>query len=674
MTTETSLVTVDDLSIQFVTPRGPLYATTNVSFELARGRVTALLGETGSGKSVTGRALLGLIDRNARVTAGRVTYRGQDLLALSEGALAKLRGRHLTMVLQDARASLNPLLTVGEQVSRVARYHLGLSRQQAKARAVESMRAVGIADADARMDMYPHQLSGGLNQRVMLATALICAPDVMVADEPTTSLDVTVQSQVVRLIRKLILDSDFGCLFITHDVGVAADVSDEVLVMYRGVIVERGSTQAVLSSPLHPYTQALLRSALPIRQRRELVSIPGTPAEVLTPPVLCTFLDRCTQRIAQCATLAPPSVEAASGRTVLCHLPAAARAVGIVGVPRTAWHALAVGANATSAPEPSSEAAQPPHLEVSMLCKQFKQPSGYVIDAVRSLSFSIARGELVGVVGESGCGKTTLARCLVALERPDSGSIIFDGVELVGAPRETIHPLRQRLQMVFQNPTTSLNPRLTARRAVAEPLRLHRPEVEDPNGAALELLDAVGLERQTVDRYPSALSGGQRQRVCIARAIACNPEFLILDEPTSALDLSTRAQVLALLQELRQHLGLTCILISHDLGVIRNMADRIVVMYAGEIVETASADDLINDPQHPYTVGLLAAVPPTEARLDQIETLRGEASRLPASGCPLHPRCSLAMNICRERAPRLLPLSPGREVACFAKHAPTPDV
>jgi oligopeptide/dipeptide ABC transporter ATP-binding protein len=325
MTSETSLVTVDDLSIEFTTSRGPLYAITNVSFELARGRVTALLGETGAGKSVTGRALLGLIDSNAKVTAGRVSYRGQDLLTLGEGTLAKLRGRRLTMVFQDARASLNPLLTVGEQVSRVARYHLGLSREQAKARAVEIMQAVGIADADARMDTYPHQLSGGLNQRVALAGALICGPDVMVADEPTTSLDVTVQSQVVRLIRKLIVDRDFGCLFITHDVGVAAVVSDVVLVMYRGVIVERGSTQAVLSSPQHPYTQALLRSALPIRRRRELVSIPGSPAEVLNPPVLCTFLDRCTQRLPRCATVPPPAVETAAGGAVLCHLPAITR-------------------------------------------------------------------------------------------------------------------------------------------------------------------------------------------------------------------------------------------------------------------------------------------------------------------------------------------------------------
>jgi oligopeptide/dipeptide ABC transporter ATP-binding protein len=326
-----------------------------------------------------------------------------------------------------------------------------------------------------------------------------------------------------------------------------------------------------------------------------------------------------------------------------------------------------------SAAKPSLEPAEPPHLAVSMLCKQFRQPSGYVIDALRSLSFSVARGELLGVVGESGCGKTTLARCLVGLERPDGGSIIFDGVELAHGDREAIRPLRQRLQMVFQNPTTSLNPRFTARRAVAEPLRLHRPEVEDPNDAALELLEAVGLERQSADRYPSGLSGGQRQRVCIARALACNPEFLILDEPTSALDLSAKAQVLVLLQELRQSFGLTCIIISHDLGVIRNMADRVVVMYAGEIVETAPTDDLIDDPQHPYTMGLLAAVPSTEPLHDRFEPLRGEAGRLPDSGCPLHPRCSLAMNICREQAPRLLPLSARREVACFARHPPAPD-
>jgi peptide/nickel transport system ATP-binding protein len=669
MTADTPLINVDGLSIQFATPRGPLYAVTDVSFELAPGRVTALLGETGAGKSVTGRALLGLIDPNAKVTAGRVTYRGQDLLTLNEAALANLRGRHLTMVFQDARAALNPLLTIGEQVSRVARHHLGISRRLARGQAIETMRSVGIADADARMGMYPHQLSGGLNQRVMIAAALICDPDVIVGDEPTTSLDVTVQSQVVRLIRKRVLESQLACLFITHDISVAADVSDFVLVMYRGVIVERGTTQAVLSAPQHPYTQALLRSALPIRQRRELVSIPGAPTEVLTPPILCTFLDRCTQRIPQCATQAPPHVETSDG-AVLCHLPLATRTVGNVGSPATASFGQASN---ISAADTSAEPSEAPHLVVSMLRKRFTQPSGLAIDALRSLSFSIGRGEVLGVVGESGCGKTTLARCLVALERPDSGSIIFDGVELVGASRESIGPLRPRLQMVFQNPTASLNPRLTVRSAVAEPIRLHRAEVQDPDAAAGELLATMGLEQQTIDRYPGALSGGQRQRACIARALACNPELLILDEPTSALDLSTRAQILGLLKELRKRLGLTCLLISHDLGVIRNMADRVVVMYAGEIVETASTEDLINDPQHPYTAALLAAASSAETSDELLSPLAGELGRIPTRGCPVHPRCSLAMPICRVQAPRLLPLSGDREVACFAKHPPTSD-
>jgi oligopeptide/dipeptide ABC transporter ATP-binding protein len=315
-----ALVAVEDLSIAFTTPRGTIHAVNHVSFDIERGKITAILGETGSGKSVTGRALLGLVDRNATVTSGRVTYAGNDMLTLGEAAAAKLRGRYLTMVFQDARATLNPLLTIGEQVSRVARYHLGLSRRDARARAVEVMNAVGIADATARMRMFPHQLSGGLNQRVMLATALICDPDVVVADEPTTGLDVTVQAQVVRLIRRLIGNRRCGCLFITHDIGVAAEVSDAVLVMYGGVIVERGPTAEVLQRPAHPYTQALLRSALPVWERRELVSIPGSPEELLQLPRLCTFLERCTQRLAICSTTPPPLVEKTDNHLALCHL------------------------------------------------------------------------------------------------------------------------------------------------------------------------------------------------------------------------------------------------------------------------------------------------------------------------------------------------------------------
>jgi oligopeptide/dipeptide ABC transporter ATP-binding protein len=320
MPEQDAALTVEDLSIQFTTPQGTVYAVNHVNLDLHRGTITALLGETGSGKSVTGRAMLGLIDGAGRITSGRVMFRGVDMLRLRPRHATQIRGRDIAMVFQDARATLNPLIPIGEQVARVARVHSGLGRRQAKARAVSVLQSVGIADASHRLKMYPHQLSGGLNQRVMLATALICDPEVVVADEPTTGLDVTVQSQVVKLLRRSIVESDRACLFITHDIGVAAEVSDEISVMYGGVIVERGPTSEILARPQHPYTEALLRSALPVWSRRKLVSIPGAPHEMSEPPGLCTFLDRCSVAVAACRETMPPFVEVREGQFSRCHL------------------------------------------------------------------------------------------------------------------------------------------------------------------------------------------------------------------------------------------------------------------------------------------------------------------------------------------------------------------
>jgi len=538
------LLTVEDLRVSFATQSGRVRAVDGVSFELAPGEVLAIVGESGSGKSATAQTILGLTRSPNTETSGSIRLGEQELLNASEAELREVRGARIGMVFQDPMTSFNPVYKIGWQIAEAIRAHRGgTSASEAHERAVELLDSVGIPNAAQRVDDYPHQFSGGMRQRAMIAMALALEPEVLIADEPTTALDVTVQAQILALLERLNRERGLATILITHDLGVVAEIADRVLVMHEGAIVERGGLDEIFYSPRDPYTRKLLDAVVrldtapPLRAQRE------------------------------------------------------------------------------------SEAL----LEVTDLVKHFPVKRGLFFDrevdqvrAVDGVSFSVRQGETLGLVGESGSGKSTLSRTILQLLAPTSGSVRFEGREIAGLSRRQMRPLRRELQMVFQDPYASLNPRRRIGQIVGEPLRLQG----DASGAELRrevqgLLDRVGLSAEHYDRFPHEFSGGQRQRIGIARALALRPKLIVADEPVSALDVSIRAQILDLLSELQADFGLTYIFVAHDIGVVRHVSDRIAVMHQGEIVEEGAADEVCERPRDAYTKQLLAAVPipdPREAR------------------------------------------------------------
>ncbi|HVY77316.1 MAG TPA: ABC transporter ATP-binding protein [Solirubrobacterales bacterium] len=539
-----ALLTVRDLRVAFATQSGRVRAVDGVSFELAPGEVLAIVGESGSGKSVTAQTVLGLTSSANAEIGGSIELDGQELLGASERELQRVRGDRVGMVFQDPMTSLNPVYRVGAQIVEAIRAHRGeVDRAAARERAVELLGSVGIPDPERRVDSYPHEFSGGMRQRAMIAMALALDPEVLIADEPTTALDVTVQAQILALLGRLNRERGLATILITHDLGVVAEVADRVLVMHEGKIVERGELERIFYSPSDPYTRRLLDAVVrldtapPLRPRRE------------------------------------------------------------------------------------SE----PLLEVAGLVKHFPLRRGLLFErevdrvrAVDGVSFSLRQGETLGLVGESGSGKSTLARTILGLLAPSAGSVRFEGREIAGLSRRQMRPLRRQMQMIFQDPYASLNPRKRVGQIVGEPLRRQG----EARGAELrraveELLERVGLSAEHYDRFPHEFSGGQRQRIGIARALALRPKLIVADEPVSALDVSIRAQILDLLSELQDEFGLTYVFVAHDIGVVRHVSDRIAVMHQGKIVEEGPADVVCERPRDPYTRRLLAAVPipdPREAR------------------------------------------------------------
>jgi peptide/nickel transport system ATP-binding protein len=556
-----ALLRVAALRVRFPGSGEAVHAVDGVDFVLHRGRVLGLVGESGSGKSLTALSVLQLLPEGAELGAdSSVAFLGRQLTTLAHRELRALRGADLAMVFQEPMSALNPVMTVGAQIAEVLRVHRGLSRAEARARALALLQEVAIPEPERRLDNFPHELSGGQKQRVMIAMALACDPALLVADEPTTALDVTVQRQILDLLLRLRAERQMAVLFISHDLGVIAEIADEVAVMHRGRVVEHAEVRALFASPKHPYTRGLIAC----RPRA------GAPWRLL--PTIDDFLASPEGRL-------DPAREAALRE----------------GPPR---------------PAPSIGAT--PLLEVRRLSVRFPTARDWLgrpkrwFQAVDDVSFQIARGETVGLVGESGCGKTTLGRAILQLVAAQSGEVRFDGRPL--DPRETAW--RREAQIVFQDPFAALNPRQRVGDAILEPLEVH--EIGPPSGRearVLALLDEVGLSPAHRERYPHELSGGQRQRACIARALSVEPRFLVCDEAVSALDVSVQAQVLNLLKTLQAKRGLTYLFISHDLAVVRFMADRVMVMQAGRIVEEGASEAIYHAPRHPYTQALLAAVP-----------------------------------------------------------------
>ncbi len=653
-------------------------AADGVSFTVDEGETVALVGESGCGKSVTALSILRLLPDHAFHPAGGITFDGRELLGLSEPDMARIRGDRIAMIFQEPMTSLNPVMRIGRQVMEPLRIHRGMDERAALAEALALLKRVGIPAPEQRLHEYPHQLSGGMRQRVMIAMALACRPRLLIADEPTTALDVTIQAQILRLIQDLQVETGMAVLFITHDLGIVNQVADRVCVMYAGQVVEAAPREELFRNMAYPYTRGLFRS-LPRGSAREapLLPIPGAvPAALADLPPGCRFQARCHAAFSRCAQ-EESAFHAVSGSAVhagRCHwlenaaAPPAPAAVVLV-----------------AAPGPIELPSQGgPILTLEDLRAWFPVRQGFFgrvaahVKAVDGVSLTVARGETIALVGESGCGKTTVGLSLLRLLREAEGRVVFQGIDVMGLGRRELRALRRRMQVVFQDPFASLSPRLTVGEIVGEGLRIHEPGLDEAErqrriGAALA---EVGLDDAVLSRYPHEFSGGQRQRISLARALVLNPEFLVLDEPTSALDVSVQAQILNLLAHLRDSRRMTCLLITHNLAVVGYLADSVAVMYLGRIVEQGPARELLRDPRHPYTRTLLAAVPDTAERRP-LPRFEGEVpSPLhPPDGCHFHPRCpllaaapegSLLRQTCPVRYPGLDPAGPHRTVACHA--------
>ncbi|TRZ94865.1 MAG: ABC transporter ATP-binding protein [Rhodocyclaceae bacterium] len=636
------MLSVRDLSIQI----GAARPVDGVSFDIAAGECFALLGESGCGKSMTALGIMRLLPAAAQVAGGTVAFEGNDLLALPESDMRDIRGGGIGMIFQEPATSLNPVLTVGRQIIEALELHSALRGAAARARAGELLDQVGIPDPLRRLDEYPFQLSGGLRQRVMIAISLAGEPRLLIADEPTTALDVTIQAQVLDLLDDLRRTQGMALLLITHDLGVVARMADRVGVMYAGQLVEVAPRLDFFAHPAHPYSVRLF-AALPDAERRggRLATIPGSVPAADVRHEGCRFVERCSEVMPVCHTAPPPWREVDAKQRVRCFLPAAAAGVAPI-----------VGAGDTA-----TAADTKPLLAVKDLQVHFPIRRGILqravgaVRAVDGVSLQLMPGRTLALVGEAGCGKTTAGKAMLQLLRPTAGSVMLDGTELTTLSTGELRPLRAKMQMVFQDPFASLNPRLRIGDIIAEGMQALAPRGGGGDLAARTgtLLEQVGLRAEMVTRYPHEFSGGQRQRIAIARALAVNPQLLICDEPTSALDVSVQAQILNLLSDLQRDLKLAYLFITHNIAVVDYLAHDVAVMYLGRVVERGTAADVLRQSRHPYTRALLAAVPRVDGARSEVPKLSGDmpSPANPPAGCHFHPRCPLADKSCRRSYP-----------------------
>jgi peptide/nickel transport system ATP-binding protein len=665
--TAPKLIEVEDLHVRFTTKRGQLHAVNGVSLHLDPGEIAGIVGESGSGKSTVASAMMRLLPKVRCSVRGSVRLNGVDLNSLSDREMRRIRGDDIAMVFQDPFLSFNPVLTVGAHLKESLKLHTDLSGRALRARMVELLDLVGIPDAARQVDSYPHQMSGGMLQRIMIANAISCSPRVLIADEPTTALDVSVQGQILDLLGQLQRDLDMAMIVVSHDLGVLANLADRMYVMYAGEVAETGSMRQVLTQPSHPYTRALISCIPRVDKDRphRLAAIKGVPLSLVAPAVACPFVDRCPNAFDSCLEVNPPLYDVEPGQSAACLL-----------VPLNETRLQPAQPLVDHPPTESLRNESAQLLSVSRLTVKFPIKQGGLrgghgwMTAVDDVSLTIARRETLGLVGESGCGKTTLGRSILRLLEPTAGTITLGDVELTSLSFRAMRRERRHLQMVFQNPYSSLDPRMRVGDLVREPLVIHGVgNRATSNGRVAELLTLVGLRPEHAVRYPHEFSGGERQRIAIARALAIEPDLVICDEATSSLDVSVQAQILNLLEDLQERLGLAYLFISHNLAAVHHLAHRVAVMYLGRVVEIADRDDLYGRPLHPYTKSLLRSVPSLDIESDETVSHTAVRGDVPSpvsrpSGCPFHTRCPFAQVRCTTDTPELLPVTSNRVVAC----------
>jgi len=634
----------------------------DVSFEINKGETFALLGESGCGKSMTALSILQLIPQPAgRITAGRIQLNNDDVLGFSEVEMRKVRGSRISIIFQEPMTSLNPVMTVGQQIKEVLVRHKITGYFAAKQRAIELLDAVGLSEPERRINEYPHQLSGGMKQRVMIAMALACEPDLLIADEPTTALDVTIQAQILDLLSELQKKTGMAILLITHDLGVVARMANRVGVMYAGEIVEIANRDTFFNSPRHPYSIKLFQSVPNAGKRgQNLDVIRGTVPALNQTFAGCRFVDRCDYAQDKCHHQ-PPALEALSDKQSLrCHFS------DLVSLPATKSVNTSVESASTV-----EKLLTVDNLKVHFPIHKgvFKRVVGHV-KAVDGVSLAIPVGRTVALVGESGCGKTTVGKGILQLIKPSGGRVLFGDNELTSLESYQLKAARAGIQFIFQDPFSSMNPRMRVMDIISEGMKVHQRTMSDIERfkRVNELLEQVGLSTEAKYRFPHEFSGGQRQRICIARALAVNPKLVICDEPTSALDVSVQAQILNLLKQLQNDMGLSYLFITHNLSVVEYFAQEVAVMYLGRIVEYGTVKEVFADPKHPYTKALLSAVPDVELSSGrEIMRLQGDmpSASNPPTGCYFHPRCPQAEERCKQTYPDEQVVSNTHRVTCF---------
>ena len=657
---ENILLDVKDLAIHYRTGSGPVQAVDGIDFTIRPGEALGLVGESGCGKTTAAKAMLKLLPPNGEIPRGRIDFAGRDLAPLDEEAMRRVRWKDIAWISQAAMNALDPVYRVGDQIVEAMQAHITIDAKDAWAHGETLFRAVGIDPS--RLRAYPHEMSGGMKQRAIIAMAMALDPKLVIADEPTTALDVVTQAQILARLGRLRREHGMSLLFITHDISVVVQTCDRVAVMYGGKIMETGPVREVFRLPAHPYTMGLT-NAFPTLEgaKRELISIPGTPPNLLRPPAGCRFAARCPFAQDRCREEAPVMHDLGNGHAAACHFPERAEEFRAIASRNDTWEKVGERlGEATPPPAPKAVTKPGNVVEVNALKRHFPIPGGFLmsardekkVHAVDGIDFELKAGEILGLAGESGSGKTTTGEMLVKLQDVTEGEILFDGTNVAGLKRKELKAFRRAAQMVFQDPYQTLNPRFTIADIVGEPLKIHKlAKGAELAARVTQALERAGLKpaETYLERFPHELSGGQRQRVAIARAIVLEPRFVVADEPVSMLDVSIRAGVLNLMRRFRDELGISFVYVSHDLPTIRYVADRTAIMYLGEIVEVGPTETVISQRKHPYTQLLLDASP--EPDPDVIKPPLEAAGEIPSAieppnGCRFHTRCPVATVRC----------------------------